>query len=426
MITIVFSQTFKKLKEFADQYNEPFKNAKINARENPVDDISKMLRHSHLSLMEKITKYYAAQLNDFQRFNIITDTLPPFRTNNEALATAMGCSSRNIQVLIKRLMTAGFIESKKFRGTNADYEMIINISTFFLSKNGNSMISEGFSVKFENNQNTALSEPKKTKFLHKDPLQLNKIITISGKSVDNLQLSPNLSINDSSPTTTGQESKGDSEILATVENSSLNIDTSITTPPSCAAPPQKTNNLNRIPEKHREIVSMKVQMLISFMINFVFKRLPYISASEMNAMREYFIDQFSKVEPDKYNSLFSNYNKRALIVSRWLDRDSTRYIPIPSVYFNTDNPKKGWRLTKQWLAQITENRRQYKVFRDHFQEQNERWKAFNYAVNNFLKDENYDSYSRAKKYLSHKYPDMAKCFDYLVVTDIKIDENNAA
>ena len=426
MITIVFSQTFRKLKEFADAYNEQFLGAKINAAGKPVNDISKMLRHSHVNLMEKITKFYAAQLNAHQRFTSVNDTLPSFFTNNEALATAMGCSSRNIQLLIKRLITAGFIESKNFRGTKADYEMVININTFFLSKNGDPMISEGLSIQFENNQKTAVLEGKKKRFLNKDHSSLTKKVNVEGKFVDNFQLSPNLSVDCISTTTTGQEGEDGNEAGPASENSPLRIGSSSTTPPGCATPPQKQTTIEKIPEIHREKVSLKVHMLISFMINFVFKRLSYLSASEIEVMREYFIDQFSKVEPARYNDLFSNYNKRALIVSRWLDRDPERYIPIPSVYFNSEDPKKHWRLTKHWLAEIIENRRQYKVFRDHFKDQNDRWKAFNWAVNNFLKDSNYENYSRSKKYLFQKYPDMAPCFDYLVVTDIKLDKTNAA
>ena len=121
-ICVNFTETFRLQRELIAKFN------------STAPTLSIAIRPAHQQLIQILTKFYAAWLIDVEDAHSI-DFSKPFliRTNNVALSNRMHCAPRSIQNYIQRLTSCGFILSKKFRGTNASYELYLNPSWLLVS-----------------------------------------------------------------------------------------------------------------------------------------------------------------------------------------------------------------------------------------------------------------------------------------------------
>ncbi len=121
-ICVNFTETFRLQRELIAKFN------------SKAPTLSIAIRPAHQQLIQILTKFYAAWLIDVEDAHSI-DFSRPFlvRTNNVALSNRMHCAPRSIQNYIQRLTSCGFILSKKFRGTNASFEVYLNPSWVLVS-----------------------------------------------------------------------------------------------------------------------------------------------------------------------------------------------------------------------------------------------------------------------------------------------------
>jgi len=186
MIRINYSGTFKKSAAMAAQYNKQFIGTKVGKSGRSLDDKSRMIRQPHLTLMEKIAKCYAAQINNMQTLQPLQHSMPAFKTNNQALATKTGLSRMSVYNQLNRLISAGMIKRGKWGGTNGDYELIINTDCLYLLNNGNPVLPA--SIKngvFTVAENQAVTNTNTKKVYHKESGDNIKQLTIADKIVDN-------------------------------------------------------------------------------------------------------------------------------------------------------------------------------------------------------------------------------------------------
>jgi hypothetical protein len=162
MIVIDYSFAFKVLDKFVTQYNES------------QDCLRQHIRQSIVGTAKEIIRIYGLFLTKSDCLRALDrENLPPLRTNNEQLATLTHSSNRTIQRHIKRLLEAGILTHKKWRGTNTCYELWINTEMLCVRppmkvENHKKSSLSPQTKSFENNQKTKVKEIETTSWPQSD------------------------------------------------------------------------------------------------------------------------------------------------------------------------------------------------------------------------------------------------------------------
>lgn len=91
------------------------------------EQLGDKLRQSVIATAKEIIRIYGSFLMKANKIKPLDgDSLPPLLTNNVQLAKLTNSSSRTIQRHIQKLIEAGIIKEKQFRGTNASYKLWIS------------------------------------------------------------------------------------------------------------------------------------------------------------------------------------------------------------------------------------------------------------------------------------------------------------
>lgn len=416
MLKINFTATFKQLKDFADSYNQQFRSSKESWKNqtNQIDDIGQMLRPNHRTLMREIVNCYAAQINEQQQVYgpIELDALPHLRINNEALASIMGCSSRSVINLLKRLYSANFLLSKRFRGSCADYEIQLNPECLYLVKNGNPAIAVQHSVQTVKrplvNASVKKIQDKEKRNSINSIKSIGEIVENSPISQGSIEDLENVKGNMIGQKESGQNSK--SNFGGTkIENRPKPSAVVEKEPPPFALAPPNAENLS--PESIKYL-----QLLMNFAFTSVFCRLKFVTEREIQFAKSYFIDELDGLDPREAKAKFKELRIRLQLVSRWLHRDDKRYIPIPSKYLDPRN-KGGFVYTMVWYQDYKDKRRKLVELNTHWKEFYQRQKALDKAVDHLLENKDYHAYKKAKKWLDDKFPEMVPAFNELAINN---------
>ena len=128
MQTLLFSESLKKLGAYIKAYNATQSSLKSQVRQPMISTARELvLLYGHfLCQTEKLVQH------DIH-------ALPPLRTNNGQLAARCQCSKRTIQRHMERLIDSGVVINKKWRGSNASYELslspgVLSINPYALAK----------------------------------------------------------------------------------------------------------------------------------------------------------------------------------------------------------------------------------------------------------------------------------------------------
>ena len=460
MLQIHYSPSFERVRNFAKNYNKQFLETKesnysgSNGHEkkqvdpenkNQIKDLKKMLRRSHVQLMEKLIICLSQQLNLDQKlygameFSIMDDDLPWLRTNNCALATLLQCSNRTIQRQLNRLEEAGFIENRTYHGTRCDYKLKIKTSLLHLVQNGIHVLfpcktaqktvenrtengGKGVENRTETVRKTVENRTEKTTenlvfsnegttnfpLNDKNNLFKNNTLFTNGEIVDKSSISDLISF--LKGTTTRQRN-------SEVESKQLEISSHLVTkeqektPPPVAAHPPKSEEIDPRVKKYG-------QMLINFMYATIFSRQHFHAPSQIECTRQYLNEELSHLTGRELTAKFEELKIRVQLTWEWLERDPDRFIPIPSVYLDRSN-KNGFIRTILWFHTFKENKRNLKEANERTMEFYSRWEILNKVLNKYLEDQNVDAYKRAKKHLGKKHPEISDAFDLMVLNSNK-------
>ena len=443
MLYIDFAPTFRKIESFVGNYNKQFEDKKENvftgrdpgAREK-IDDIKLMLRDTHVSLMKRLVECLSSQITKEQKLygnydqSLLEDRIFVLRTNNVALAKSIGVSPRTIYNRLQRLLEAGFLTSKDFHGTRSDFKIHINTSCLGVSLNGNPLLLSGV-----NNVSTTCSKrpekagkgseksgqtqhissifkgedrkkivPTEKRYIYKK----NKIIR-SGEIVEKTTISDILdsfkgnTTNQENPTRQQSFSNKISEKTGDYVPQSGK-----TTPPVAAAPPKR--------EKISPEVQQYGQILMNFMYATLFSKMHYVAPSQLQASREFLINELSGLDNRELKAKFKELRLRMQLAWEYVQRDpENRYIPnSPAKYFDPSNIH-GFSSTKVWHDQFVKDKRKVTAANERALELMERWKLLNKVMDKYLKNPNSTSYFRAKRLLAEKGPEISETFEQLVV-----------
>lgn len=438
MLKIHYSPTFKKIREFANNYNEQFiktkesnytgtnchskKKLDPDIEKKKINSISSMLRRPHIQLMEKLAICLSQQIGLDQKiygvvsYSIKEDDLPWLRTNNCALATILECTPRTIYMQLKRLENCGFIQNRTYHGTRSDYKLKLNSSCLYLvnkdmpvlmplSESSQTDPSETPDIPRNETQNRGFTDEglKEFPLNDKGTIKINNN-KLSGEIVENTisSLSSKFKGTKTEQGNSSESSKEKSKKISLKGSSGTDKNA-----PPVAADPPSLDDLDPEVRKYG-------QLLINFMYGTLFSRLHYHAPNQINYSRQFLRDQLCGLEGRELKAKFNELKERIQLVWDWMQRDSDRYIPIPSKYLDPTNPG-GFSRTKLWHDKMKDNRIKLKESHERTMEFYGRWEALNKVLNRYLMDQNTDAYKRAKKYLEKNNPEICDAFDIMVI-----------
>ncbi len=443
MLEIDFSPSFKKIQDFAKEFNEQFIEAKdssskqkgVGAAEQ-INDIGQMLRTCHITLMKRLVECLSSQINKNQKlygpvsYSVMEDDLPHLITNNVCLAKSLGCNKRTIFNQLKRLELAGFISDRIFRGSRSEYKIKLNTAHIQLLLNGNPVLVPTDINRVENpvnNPETTRNNPKK----RVNTAQNNGVLQSEGmKKIHDTGETYNLKNNNSKlygetvdkstissiisnfkGNTTNQENLRDSasfERKISVNPGELPDIPEKTTPPVAAHPPEK--------RKLSPDVETYGQLLMNFMFATIFSRMHYHAPKQTQACRDFLISEMAHLKGRELKEKFKELRLRMMLAWDYVQKDpDTRYIPNSPIKYLDKNNLNGFAGTKLWYEKFKENKRKMASASEKIQGIMARWDWMNYALDIYLKDPNSANYFKTKRIIEAKYPEIATAFEQMVI-----------
>ncbi|AXT51327.1 hypothetical protein D1818_10970 [Aquimarina sp. BL5] len=316
-----FSRLFTATKTFIDTHNRNH------------DQLTKRLNANHRATAELITRLYAKQLNQAITLGEdITESLPGFTTFNPSLASCKGCTVRTIINHKERLKAAGFITNEIHRGKSG-IELWINPSIFQAKKvstihNNIQIIKEVYNLKVKNFHPLVHEQQE----LKNNNSSVNKLTT----KKEGVRLSAHR-----------QEITA---VTGTPQEQHKNIRESRNSASKKQEQIAKSTNA-------KEVDSAFLLQLVRDFWNYTRILLyPDIKLSQpeeteiLNAIWSSVYRKFkitgSKKDWEGYQEILY---KRIDMVSRWLERNPSRWIPPPHLYFNPENKRNGFNKTYEWF-----------------------------------------------------------------------------
>ena len=443
MLQIDFSPSFRKIQEFADNYNEQFLQAKeasskqkeIGAAEK-INDIKKMLRSSHITLMKRLVECLSSQINKNQKlygpldYSIQEDDVPHLITNNVCLGKSLGLTSKTVYNQLKRLESAGFICDRTFRGSRSDYKIKLNSACLQLILNGNPVLIPNGLERVENvvnkrtendlttrlnastrTQKQVISHDGKKKIHHTGEIKTieNNNNNRSGEIVDKSTISGIL--NSFKGTTTNQENPDSQQANSEQKNarSYQSERSERKTPPPVAADPPQERQLSTDVKNYG-------QLLMNFMFATIFSKMPYHAPKQLDACREFLIRELGDLEGRELKAKFKEIRLRMMLAWDYVQRDpDNRFIPNSPIKYFDPNNRNGYAGTRIWYDKFKESKRKMDESNERINEYMARWDWLNKALDMYMENPNAQGYFKTKRIINAKYPEIATAFEQMVI-----------
>ncbi len=331
MIVIHYPTAFKALDEFISTYNLKANKPAEKIRAGAILTARELVRIYGISLLK------ASALPGFD-----SHSLPSLQTNNQQLASLVKCSARSIQRYVKKLISSGIITAKKFRGSNANYELWIK----------SEILSVGHRDGAENAKaqaNAALSKAKQQGICNEQMPSCPH--TYSGNFKNNLLI--------------GVETVDNSENSGNIfrkhtENCLKNFVSGAEKGSAAAAPRggdtrKIASQVDQSGAAHPAVQdpicdnfqTMYVRLFWMMARNLLYKNTD-LTESQVDIAQKLIWNLYAPVKPEHIDSTHRIYIERLSLVSKYLAKDpERRFVPLPYIYFDTKNPK-GFVGTRHW------------------------------------------------------------------------------
>ncbi|MCC6447165.1 MAG: hypothetical protein IT215_00575 [Chitinophagaceae bacterium] len=354
---INFSATFQVMEHYMSFYNtKPL--TRYKKKENKLIEVPILLKAAHFQLMFTIVKMYSAQLNKGFQMQI-DGTLPPFLTNNEAMATKFKCSSRTIRRYIKLLCHVGILE-KIFRGSIHDFKLTIrpDLLRFAYEVDPKTIKKEIDQAELNELRDNVLQKATLTECPYKDSGTINKkLIDKVENPAKKIPVKPNIPAGFSDKNhdsgNTKRQAKTMPEKIPAKNEAKRQVGVAISSGENFSAA--------KFAAPLASIFSI-VQNLWNLALTSIYMRIEYLTPAEIEYAYLYFFKQFENVKESDYQKIYNDLKIRLYMVNAWLKKSPDRYIPIPSKYFSPDNPN-GFDNTVSWRDRMQETTASVEVFR---------------------------------------------------------------
>jgi hypothetical protein len=344
MLVIHYPTAFRALNSYVDAFNS-------KAEKN-----TKRLKAGAVSTAREIIRLYGISLLKANGVSEVDpNNLPSLKTNNNQLAGLVKCSSRSIQRHIVKLQQVGIIQDKVFHGSHSDYEVWVNPqillvkSRLSVDKINKPLDKEPGHVK-QNASESIIFSSRKTNSPHPYTGNKKNNILIDVETVDKV---PSLPFN---PEKIGGVSAGNiagdtGEIaLKKIEEQKFcekNFTEKIEKTGEIASRADKSEDRSEVSDPARDN-SLKLHVNLFWLMarNLLYKNTD-LTENQVKIAKQLIRKFYEPSTEENISNYHSVYTERISLVYKYLQKDSKRFIPLPYIYFDLNNPK-GFVGTRTW------------------------------------------------------------------------------
>ena len=354
MIVIHYPTAYKALDCFIDTFNEAAEKNSDKLRTGAVMTAKELIRIYGISLLKA---------NGYQE--VKEENLPTLQTNNKQLAKLVKCSSRTIQRHILKLQAAGIITNKTFHGSNSNFEVLINPKILLVKQKLNvDKVKKEFREAIEQaKQNEAKSrvlEFQKTNCPDTYSGNLNKNdnnIIIAVHNSEQFEITGNNYKRSSLPLTTeidtgystGNMTGNTGEIVKDPFKEQKKIEEK-----NCKEAGEIVSRVDKLDERNLapdptrgNSLTLYVNLFWMTARNLLYKNV-FLTEHQVEIAKQLIQKLYEPAPTEKLSNVHQHYIDRIALVEKYVKKDpANRYVPLPYIYFDTNN-SKGFVGTKKW------------------------------------------------------------------------------
>lgn len=335
MIVIHYPTAFKALDQFIEHYNLNASGHSDKIRAGAILTARELLRIYGVSLLK------VGSLPGFDR-----SSLPSLQTNNQQLASLVKCSSRSIQRYVKKLIDAGIITAKKFRGSKANYELWIRPEILSLSQkqhveNAKAEVKIAPEQAKKKQSLPTVYQEQRPSCLHTYTGNFKNNIITGVETVDNSQNSGNI-------------------FWKHTENCLKNFVSGAEKNSEAAAP--RGGDTRKIASQVDQLIDSvpavydptcdNFQSLYVHLFWVMARKLLYkdrvLTESQVQIAKKLIANFYTQVKKEHIDGIHKIYIERLSLVAKYLAKDpEKRFVPLPYIYFDAKNTK-GFVGTQRW------------------------------------------------------------------------------
>ena len=344
MLVIHYPTAYKALDCYLDLFNEQVSHVNERIRNGMVLTAKELIRIYGISLLKS---------NVCKHPN--TNSLPSLQTNNQQLAKLVKCSSRTIQRHITKLQEAGIIIGKKFHGTNSNYELWINPDILLI----NTTISlEKLKVLLKQVVEKHSKKPLESGFSEIQTTICPHTYSCNTRNNNNILIgvenstSPNFSKTGNTTGNTGEIAGDFSEKQKKVSDKK-NKDTG-----EIATRVDISGGSKAMPDAARANSLIFHTDLLWLMARNLLYRNMDLTGHQIVTAKKLIQKLYEPAETKHLAQVHGQYVERISLVSKYIKKDpQKRFVPLPYIYFDTNNPN-GFVGTKKWYKAAVERRKE--------------------------------------------------------------------
>lgn len=350
MIVIHYPTAYKALDCFIDAFNEAIEQTTGKLRTGAVMTAKELIRIYGISLLKT---------NSYQEID--PNNLPTLQTNNRQLAKLVKCSSRTIQRHIIKLQSAGIITSKIFHGSNSNFELLINPKILLVKEklpveNLKKQFKELFSHSPQNALKSDFSKIQKTNCPDTYSCNTSNINNniIIGVYNSHKRSSLPLTNNIDTGYRTGNETGDTGEIAQVFPEKQKKITEKIFTEKKfeeageIASRADKSGHEKVAPDPARDnSLTLYVSLFWMMARNLLYKEAD-LTERQVAIAKILIRKLYEPASTANLSNVHQQYIERISLVVKYIKKDPAhRFVPLPYIYFSTNNPK-GFIGTKEW------------------------------------------------------------------------------
>jgi hypothetical protein len=349
------------------------------------------LKTPQVTLMRMLVSLYGKQMNKMVRTSINYGALPMLYTNNVQLSQLLHCSERSILNYIKRLTAANFIQDKIFHGSNSSYELRLNPTLF--------LVPEGCIHETPTPQKNAASWVSSSTLRHTDSGYINNSI----KDVDSAKSISLETSGDQIPATRGAEASALDHPEENVAAERYGAASAVQLPGGAGALVSEVVYEKDLAPASLATLTMMIQNLWNFLfIKWYAGKFKFISDAQLNHVWNYFYAQFISLPESEWNNLWREHLIRIMQVANYQEKNSTRYVPLPSVMFAG---KQLYNKTRQWFLKSKQRQVDFDKWKEDYELAIHESKVFKEVMRKYLKTPTVFEFRKAEQRLSkHSTP----------------------
>jgi hypothetical protein len=350
MIVIHYPTAFKALDNYIDEYNATVAIKTDRLRTGAVMTAKELIRIYGISLLKA---------NGCQEIQV--NKLPTLQTNNIQLAKLVKCSSRSIQRHIIKLRKAKIIIEKIFHGSNSNYEVLINPIILLIKQKltvdkTNQDLQQALIQAKQNEAKSSVSNLQKTicpDTYSSNTRNINNIIIrvcnsfkiTTHSSLYNLKSCSQMLTNENKSGNAGGYGSGNTGEIAS-ENSKSQEKKLKEAGEIASRVDDRANKIIPSDTTRDNFLSMYASLLWLTTRNLLYKTADLTNRQVLIA-KNLIRKLYEPVLTEKLSNTHQHYIERIILVSKYLKKDPTRFVPLPYKYFDTNNPN-GFIGTKKW------------------------------------------------------------------------------